>query len=63
MGLPKCGKKVLVELCTYLIHGKIYRINDNYDEKGWYESIRISTKEALANNFPSVLLVEHIQLK
>lgn len=31
LGLPKCGKKVLVELCTYLIHGKIYRISDNYD--------------------------------
>jgi hypothetical protein len=33
VGLPKCGKKVLLELCNYLLHGKMYKIKDNYDQK------------------------------
>jgi len=36
IGLPKCGKKVLLELSSYLIHGKIYHIADNYEQKNWY---------------------------
>ena len=35
IGLPKCGKKIIVYLCNYLLKGKIYRSNNKYDNKSW----------------------------